>query len=63
MKNAVIIVKGFIHPKMKVLSSFTQSHAVSNLFDFLLWNINVENVGYQIVLVMVTIDFHHNDTK
>jgi len=31
----IIVLKGILHPKMKMLSSFTQPQVVANLYEFL----------------------------
>ncbi len=33
--QAFITFKGIVHPKMKMLSSFTHPHVISNLYEFL----------------------------
>jgi len=30
-------IKWFVHPKTKILSSYTHHHVTSNLYDFFLW--------------------------
>jgi len=30
-----LLIKGLVHPKMKILSSFTHPHVVSNLYVFI----------------------------
>jgi len=35
----LLVVKGILHPKMKILSSFTHPQVVANLYEFLeLWH-------------------------
>jgi len=33
--NVTVIIKGIVHPKMKILSSFTHPQVVPNLYEFL----------------------------
>ncbi len=35
-------IKGVVHPKIIIESSFIPSHVAPNLYDFILWNINVD---------------------
>lgn len=32
--RSMCLLKGFVHPKLKILSPFTRPHVVSNLYDF-----------------------------
>jgi len=55
----MIFSGGRVHPKVKILSSFTHPHVVPTYLSFFMWNTKediLKNVGCQ--TISVPIDFH-----
>ncbi len=53
-----VLLKGIVHPKMKMLSSFTHPHVVPNLYVFLFYAEHKNNIFWKTKELLVHIDFH-----
>jgi len=45
-EKKTLIIKGLVHPKMKILSVFTHPHVVPNLYVFIITTIVGKNTYY-----------------